>query len=304
MNEMDLKKMKREFDAIPLPEELEDRVKTSIEQAKRAQKEDKGVIKMKKFWKNAGTTVAAAAAAVAILVNVSPSAAYAMEQVPVLGTITRAITLRTYQDRQGNASAHVEVPTVEGGSDELNNSIQQYTDAIIAEYKKDAAAVMEYDQDPNAPSAQTNQYALDLSYTVVTDNSAIFALRFDKAVVMNSGVESVKIYNMDKATGKLLTLGDLFQPDSDYLAVLTQSIQRQMKQRMEADESLTYWVDSDIPAMDFTQLDPNATFYLNGDGQLVIVFDEGTVAPMYMGVVEFAIDQQDIAGIAQPVYFQ
>ncbi len=304
MNEMDLKKMKQEFDAIPLPEGLEAGVKTSMERAKCAQAKQKGVINMKQIWKRAGTTVAAATAAMAILVNVSPNAAYAMEQVPVLGAITRVITLRTYQDQQGNASAHVEVPTVEGGSGELNDAIQQYTDAIIAEYEKDAAAVMEYDQDPNAPEAQTNHYSLDLSYTVVTDNSALFALRFDKALVMASGVESVKIYNMDKATGKLLTLSDLFQADSDYISVLTQSIQRQMKERMEADESLTYWVDSDIPAMDFTQLDPNATFYINEDGQLVIVFDEGDVAPMYMGVVEFSIDKQDIADIIQPVYFQ
>ena len=77
--------------------------------------------------------------------------AYAIEKVPVLGAITRVFTFVTYEDDRGNTSAHVDVPQVEGGSDELNAAIQDYTNAIIEQYKKDAGLVEAYDQDPRCP---------------------------------------------------------------------------------------------------------------------------------------------------------
>ena len=39
----------------------------------------------------------------------------------------------------------------------------------------------------------------------------------------------------------------------------------------------------------FVKIDPEQTFYINADSQLVIVFDEYAVAPGCMGIVEFAI---------------
>ena len=238
-----------------------------------------------------------------VLVNSSSTVAYAMGKVPVLGAITRVFTFVTYEDDQGKTSAHVDVPRVEGGSDELNAAIEEYTNAIIEQYKADAGLVKEYEADPDAPDAETNQYHLDLTYSVVTDSDSIFALRFDQTQIMASGNESVKIYNMDKATGKILALGDLFQPGSDYLDVLTKNIQEQMRQQMAADENVYYWLNDEVSKWNFTQLSPDATFYINEDQELVIVFNEGDVAPMAMGVCEFVIPAEAIADIALPGYF-
>ena len=131
--------------------------------------------------------------------------------------------------------------------------------------------------------AESNHYSLDLSYQVVTDNDRVFALRFNQALVMASGVESVKIYDVDKATGELLTLDDLFQPGSDYLGVLTENIQEQMRAQMAADSEVYYWVDSEIEDLNFTRLEADTDFYLNDSGELVLVFDEGEVAPHVYG---------------------
>jgi len=43
-------------------------------------------------------------------------------------------------------------------------------------------------------------------------------------------------------------------------------------------------------------------FYINADHQLTVVFNEGDVAPMYMGVVEFTIPNEVVADIALPGY--
>lgn len=230
-----------------------------------------------------------------VLANSGPGLARAMENVPLLGAITRVVTFRTYEDRRGElVGANVSVPEVENGA-ALNDEIRRYTDAIIAEYEKDAAQAEGVDGAP---------YQLDLSYTVATDSETLFALRFNKTVVMASGAESVRIYNVDKRTGRILTLADLFAAESGYLDVLTAEIQRQMRAQMAADENVTYWLDSEVPAWDFTALDPDAAFYVNEDGELVIVFNEGDVAPMYLGVVEFVIPTECVADIARADYLQ
>ena len=291
-----LRRMKESYDAIPLPPELEERVRAAIAEGKRRsawrERARRGVTRL-------CGTVAAAAASLVILVNVSPTAAGAMGSIPVLGPITQVLTFRTYVQSEGNATAHIQVPQVPEGGQTINKAIQEYTDTIIAEYQRDAAELMAYD----GPEAESAHYDLDLSYTVVTDNDVLFALRFDKTLIMASGAQWVKIYNVDKNTGEILSLGDLFRPESSYLDVLTQSIRRQMQQQMEEDGSdVCYWMDSEYPQLDFTRLREEANFYINGGGELVIVFDEGEVAPMYMGLVEFTIPAEELRDIAQPGY--
>lgn len=292
-----LRRMKESYDAIPLPPELEERVRAAIAEGERRsawrERARRGVTRL-------CGTVAAAAASLVILVNVSPTAAGAMGSIPVLGPITQVLTFRTYVQSEGNATAHIQVPQVPEGGQTINKAIQEYTDTIIAEYQRDAAELMAYD----GPEAESAHYDLDLSYTVVTDNDVLFALRFDKTLIMASGAQWVKIYNVDKNTGEILSLGDLFRPESSYLDVLTQSIRRQMQQQMEEDGSdVCYWMDSEYPQLDFTRLREEANFYINGGGELVIVFDEGEVAPMSMGVVEFVIPTQDIQDIVREEYF-
>ena len=285
-----VKLMKQEYEQIPVPDELSFRVRAAIARAKREKKE-KYVMRIRKAAKTLGATAAAFMLTVVALANSSQNIAQAMEQLPVLGAITKVVTFRTYEDERGNVSAHVDVPQIEG-SDEVravNDAIQQYTDTIIAQYEADAEIV-----------GDEGHYDLNVSHTVVTDNENIFAIRFDETLVMNSGNESVMIYNVDKSTGKILTLADLFLPDSDYIAVLTENIQEQMQARMDADENVHYWLHDEIEAMNFKELSPDVAFYVNAEGELVIVFNEGDVAPMYMGVVEFAIPAEVTAAIAQP----
>lgn len=292
MREEQLEDMERAYQAIPIPEELEARVRAGMERAKEELRRNSTQSRRGVYWflKRTGLTAAAAMLGLVVLTNASPTVASAMEQVPVLGAITRVFTLRTYEDDRGNVSARVEEPRVEGNQ-QLNDVIQQYIDTIIDQYQRDAAQ-----------QGELGHYDLDLTYTVATDNDTLFALRFDQTQIMASGVESAKIYNVDKATGELITVEDLFQRDSGCLEVLTKAIQAQMAQRMEEDPDQQYWLESQVQAWNFTRLSPDADFYVNEAGDLVIVFDEGEVAPMYMGLVEFTIPARELESIARPGY--
>lgn len=48
---------------------------------------------------------------------------------------------------------------------------------------------------------------------------------------------------------------------------------------------------------DFQSITDDTSFYLNQNGEVVICFNEGDVAPMYMGCVEFVIPNEVLADV-------
>lgn len=219
--------------------------------------------------------VAAALAVFVAIPNVSPAAAAAMEEIPVLGAVVRVITFRDYQYDDGHSTADVHVPELggSGAADEINDQVQAYTDQLIAQFQTDCEAAGESYQ------------GLDVTSSVVTDSDTWFTLRIDATRTEASGYNFTRFYHINKATGEAVTLSDLFRPDADYVSVLSAEVLRQMEEQMAADASLSYLTD------EFTAIDPEQSFYWNADGDLVLVFDEYAVAAGYMGMVEFTIPQ-------------
>ncbi|MGN1144988.1 MAG: RsiV family protein, partial [Acetatifactor sp.] len=64
------------------------------------------------------------------------------------------------------------------------------------------------------------------------------------------------------------------------------------------DENKFYWLDDeDIPEWNFQSITDETAFYLNERDNVVICFNEGDVAPMYMGCVQFEIPDEIINDI-------
>ncbi|WP_298020048.1 RsiV family protein [uncultured Dysosmobacter sp.] len=249
---------------FPLPEGYAGRVFAAcaaLDEHERARK------KPRLRW--TGWTAAALALFIAVP-NVSPAAAAAMANVPGLGAIVELITLRRYTYDDGHKSAEITVPEL-GGSEaagEVSEQVRAYTDQLIARFEEDRR------------KADGGEYhGLDVAYDIVTNTDRWFTLRIDTTETQASGYETSRFYHIDKATGEVVTLKDLFREDADYAAALSGEVRRQM----EEDESETYFPE------EFTAVDPEQNFYWNGDGELVLVFDEYTVAPGSMGMPEFTI---------------
>lgn len=294
MKDERLRKMNQEYHEIPIPAELRNRVNAGIRAAKKERKRNKTIV----FTKTAGGAVAAALIAITVMANSGANIAHAMAKIPVIGAIAEVVTFREYQDSTNQMYADVKVPEVEvknedgtvnqESTDAINQSIQEYTDEIIAQYQADVEAA----------DGQGYQ-AVDLDYQVITDSERLFSIRFDKLVIMASGEETVKIYHIDKKTGELINLSGIFKEGVNYIDPISENIRKQMKEQMAADENVTYWLDSDTPEWDFKSITADTTFYINEEGRLVIVFDEGEVAPMSMGSVEFTIPTEVIQDIVQ-----
>lgn len=237
--------------------------------------------------KKAGTTAAAAMLAITALTNVNPTIANAMEQIPVVGTIAKVVTFRTFENKTNNFEAKVEIPQIEAeGNKELavNKSIEEYADALIKQYEADLKA-----------SEGEGNYSLTSSYRVVYDGEKYLSLEIKTDLIMASGTEFVKIFTIDKATGAEVSLKEMLGNSQEKLDEVSKNIIEQMKAQMAADESIVYFVDSEVPEWNFKGLTGDESYYLNGEGQMVISFEEYQVAPGYMGAVEFTIPA-DITG--------
>lgn len=269
--------------------------------AEAGQLENKPVVSMsehrknhKKRWGKAIAGVVAAAAAVVILLpNLSMSVAYAWEKLPVLSTIVKVVVWRDYQREEGRYEANVSVPKVkvepeesadpavreelQQSVDKINASVEELTDQIIAEFEGNLEADKElYGAD-----------SIHVGHEVVTDNDRYFSLKVWVVEAMGSGYEQDHYYTIDRSSGKVLTLADLFT-DESYIGTVSGEIKRQMQEQMDADENIYYWLDNtDVPEWNFKQISADQSFYISEDGALVICFNEGDVAPMYMGCVSF-----------------
>ena len=272
-------KLKSDYESIPVPTEAKERMLAGIAQAK---KEQKGVIIMK-FAKKTGGAAAAAMIAITVLANATPALANAMEQIPVIGSIAKVVTFRTYEDKKNHFEADIKVPQVtiegtEGAQVPANKSIEDYGNELIAMYEEELSK-----------DNGEGHYGLDSRYEVVTDNSKYLSIRIDTTLTMASGTQFVKVFTIDKATGNVISLKDLFHDRPEMLDTISANIKSQMAEQMAKDESIMYFYQSDMPDEDFKGLTGDESYYFNENGELVITFNEYDVAPGYMGAVQFTI---------------
>ena len=234
------------------------------------------------------TAAAVAAMLFVLLPNVSPSIAYAMEKLPIIGSVVKVITVRnyTYSDEHNDLNAaQPEIQEATAGEQQLNADVKAYVDELVQRFNDNAM--------------DEGYYGLDVSYEVLTDNDRWFALRVNGCQVMASGYEFSRCYNIDKTTGKYVKLADLFKEGSDYVTAIKKDIFAQMKAKMAADSDLTYWMEDDEAfSVDYDELiTREGAFYVDTDGRLVICFDEYDVAPGFMGAQSFTVSHEAIGNL-------
>lgn len=257
----------------------------------------------------AGKAALAAAAVVAafvILPNTSAGVAHAMEQIPVIGKLVEVVTFRNYQYEDERNQADIEVPEIvpqsvtdtvaeesatgvqenlQKSADEINAEIQKISDQFVKEFEENLQTEGGY-QDVIVKSE------------VVSTTQDYFTLQLICYQGAGSGAEWNYYYTIDLNTGERLQLKDLFYEGADYITPISENIKEQMKEQMAVDENKIYWLDDpEVPEWNFEHITDETAFYLNENGNIVISFNEGDVAPMYMGVVTFEIPDEVVRDI-------
>lgn len=143
----------------------------------------------------------------------------------------------------------------------------------------------------------------DLRYSIVRNDDALLILRFDATINAGGSVDYSRHVTLDKASGEILELADLFLPDVRYAPLLSREIAAQMAEQNAAGEGNYFLPGGMWPEEDcFREIDPEQDFYIDAEGRLVIVFEEYSVAPGSMGAPEFTIPPELLAGVlARPL---
>jgi len=285
-----LYKLKNDYLKVQIPDELEFIVKKTII------KKEKNMKRKKKFL----TCAASAAAAVAVFVgtiNISPVAAQAMSNVPVLKDLVKVVTFREYHYEDDSHELDIKVPQIEGlGNSELegilNANYIKENDQLYKEFME---------QIGNENNLNQQYLALYTDYEVKTDTDNLLVVANRKTEIAASGYETVHYNNIDKQNKLLITLPSLFKNDS-YIDLISENIKLQMKEQMKADEDKFYFLEDDMTDS-FTSIKEDQNFYINSDGRLIISFNEYEVAPGYMGIVEFVIPTNLLQDVLASNYY-
>ncbi len=328
-----LEQVKQQYKQINMSKEQVEQMQKRIEEAKqekqqaerKQQLQRKPAGRKKPLSLKIGLTAAAAAAAFILLPNISKDAAYAMSRLPIVGGLVEVVTFRDYQYEDERHRADVNVPelvpnqttapeqasdsgqtdapvqtdgagTETAGNDsavqenlkktteEINAEIRKITDQIITEFEE------------NAKNKEGYQDIM-ISHEILATSENYFTLKLICYQASGSGAEWDYFYTIDLKTGQRLALADLFTEGADYITPISENIKEQMQARMDADENVYYWLNDEIEEWNFKQITDETSFYLNADNNIVISFNEGDVAPMYMGCVEFEIPGEVVEGI-------
>ena len=102
MNEF--KKAREDYEATPIPQELEDRVRAGIRQGKANYR--------RRRWRKYAAGAAACLAVLVGALNLSPTVAAAAAEVPVLGGLFQVLTVRDFHGEEDGINYDISVPGV------------------------------------------------------------------------------------------------------------------------------------------------------------------------------------------------
>lgn len=302
-----------------IPEAGRERLQAGIDRA-RMEKKRAEHARRRSAW----TAVAAAAVVMIALPNTNIQIAHAMENIPLLGGFFRLVTVRQYNYSDENHNAEVELAQINYGEDAGEGaSVGEVAaapkgtaagsvegvgqEAAVANLSEDGVEAVNQDMEATVEElirqfedtlSEEGYHGLHVTQEVVTDNERYYTVKLSVLETEASGYEHNQFYTIDKQTGNVVTLEDLFVEGSDYISAISENIKTQMQEQMAADEGVIYFLDNDdMPEFNFQGITEQTNFYFNEKDELVIAFDEYEVAPGSMGTPEFVIPQEVTAAI-------
>ena len=293
--------IKEKYEIPELSMEQIERLKLKMEQAKRKNRRDR--------IGRVGMRMAAAAAGVVlvlfVLTNTSKTVAMAMQQIPLLGEFVKIITVRNYEyeDERHYADINVDqlivsaLPELEYVDEQVKVELKKTADAINADIQQVTLELVEqFEQD-----VQENYGPEEIlvESEVIPTTADYFVIKLLCYQSSGSGYQWNYYYTIDLTTGKQISLADLFMEGAEYITPISENIIAQMRQQMAEDPGKIFDIDAeDGHSADIAGvLRERQSFYVNERGNVVISFDEGEVAAMYMGPLEFEIDSEVIENI-------
>lgn len=280
MNKLD--NLKYEYDNTEIPKELDKMINQTIKNNTERRK------------KKTFNTLVSSAAVIALLVlplNLIPSFADNVSEIPIIGSIAKLLTIKTYITKSDNIEFNVNLPAV---SDLSNQEYQDKINAIIEkkvnnslkeasiradEYKE---AYIETGGSEDGFKEKNMQVKVD--YTIFSNNDNVLSFLVFSHESLAAAYAEYSYYNIDVKNNTNISLEDLL--GQDYQTIITSSVLKDIEIQKKSGEIEFF---DEINSKDFSVRN-DIDFYINSDNKIVVIFNKYEIAPGALGRLEYIIE--------------
>ena len=183
-------------------------------------------------------------------------------------------------------------------TEKINEEIEKIVDAYMEEARAEFQEYKKAFFETGGTQEEWNDRKMDITvdYTVKYQKDNLLSLELVTAKGWVAASQERHYYNLDLDREQALTLEDIL--GEDYVRICNESIDAQIWEQVRTDEMKSYFgygpdgeQDDEMGIEGFTTVSKDTKFYLNEEGNPVIVFDEYEIAPGYMGMPEFEIER-------------
>ena len=280
-----LEDAKKDYEDIPIPQELSERIMMEVKKADKRRKKQM----IKRISRYGMTAAASLTILFTVGLNTSVAFANAAENIPVIGAMAKVLTFRSYQTQTDDLNMTVDIPSIDMISEEFSeveDSVNSEIYELCRQYANEAEKrVEEYrtaflDTGGTLEEWEAHNIEIKVWYEVKTQTDKYLSLVINGAENWNNAGGKSKYYNFDLEKGGLLTLRDVM--GNEYGQMIEEQIRSQMKER-ETTQGIKYF-EGELP-----ELSDDTKFYMNESGNPVIVFEPYEIAPGADGQQEFEI---------------
>ena len=229
------------------------------------------------------SAVAAVTVTFTIALNVSSVFASTIASNKFMKPLVTILTGNKYEVKYNNMEANIVTPVIRGISDKeiedkINAEIEEMSKQLIADFERDSNDLKEFDENAHL--------GIESNYIVKTDNDEVLSIDIYVVNIVGSSSTIHKFYNINKLTGEVIILKDKFENDDNYLEAISKYIEKEMERQNNESEYELYSVTYDEL---YKLVSEKQSFYINKNGNVVIVFDKYEVGPGSIGCPEFEI---------------
>ena len=289
---------RKRYEEIPIPAELSGRVRAAIvrsEEKRKSQRQRIPTVRIRRKHRIWGTCAGMAAALVLVFttaLNTNTAFAEMAAGLPVIGAAARILTFRSYERDEGDWKISVEIPSVEMIAKDTNGldaALNQEIYDLCSRYAEEAAErAREYkkafmETGGTEEEWEAHDIKIHVGYEIKAQTERYLSFAVQETENWSAAGSETRYYNIDLKDYKMVTLADVL--GRDYVRIANESILRQMEDRKKKD-GIAFWSGSEGG---FTGITDKTAFYMNENGNPVIVFDKYEIAPGAYGKLEFEI---------------
>lgn len=272
-----------QYDNIQIPQELSSVVEDAISCGLGTQP------RRRHLWRAVACIPTAMAACLVLLLNLSPTFADGACSLPVVGDVCRIFVFREYHTQDEIKYIDAVIPQIENtGKSELEQRVNLYIQQLIQNCLDESEArAKEYYDAYVATGGDPTEFhpiGITVDYEVKYLTSQYVSLHIYHYESAFAAYQTDYYYTLDLESEKMLTLKDWF--GNDYQQIVADSIRRTIS-TWSAEEQRELWTDITLEDL----ITEQRSFYLNEDGQAVVVFDKYELACGAAGRPEFVITQ-------------